>query len=318
MSKVSIIVPVYNTEKYIEKCLKSLLNQTLKDIEIIVIDDGSTDNSKNIIKNFTEKDSRFKYWYKENGGQATARNLGISKASGEYIAFIDSDDYVDKSMCKEMYECAINNNSDIVSADYYLDYGSSCEYIVVGDSVNSFSQKDYIFSGAGPCNKLYKKSFLIENDFKFPEGIIYEDYAVIPALVKFNPTVSYINKGFLYYVQNESSTMRSESYKKKFEDIFEANEILYNLLKDTEFKNELEFLIINHMLYLGSLNFYKYHKFEQIDRISDFIMQKFPTWRKNKYLKKCSKKERFLMLLFYKRKYKLISNFQKIKRCFNA
>lgn len=101
MNKVSLIVPVYNTSKYLEKCINSLINQTLKDIEIIIINDGSTDNSEKIIKKFNDK--RIKYIAKQNEGIGKTRNLGIEKATGEYLAFVDSDDYLSIDFCKKMY-----------------------------------------------------------------------------------------------------------------------------------------------------------------------------------------------------------------------
>ena len=112
--KVSIIVPVYNVEKYIKKCLDSLVHQTLSDIEIIVVNDGSPDNSELIINQYLKKYSNIKYFKKENGGQGSARNFGLSKAIGKYIMFVDSDDYVDITMAEKMYNSAIANNSDMV------------------------------------------------------------------------------------------------------------------------------------------------------------------------------------------------------------
>ena len=113
MAKVSVIVPVYNTEQYLEKCLDSLVNQTLEDIEIIIINDGSTDDSKKKIELWEKKDKRIKLYNKENGGQASARNLGLSVATGEYIAFLDSDDYVSNEMYNLLYQEAKKDDFDI-------------------------------------------------------------------------------------------------------------------------------------------------------------------------------------------------------------
>lgn len=114
MPKISIIVPVYNTEKYLKKCLDSLINQTFKDIEIVIINDGSTDNSEKIIKEYEQKYSdKIKSYKKENGGLSSARNYGISKANGEYIAFVDSDDYVDLEVFDKLKE-EINKKIDLI------------------------------------------------------------------------------------------------------------------------------------------------------------------------------------------------------------
>ena len=113
MTKLSVIIPVYNVEEYLNECLDSITNQTLEGIEIICIDDGSTDNSPNLLKEYQKKDQRIKIITKENGGQATARNLGIKEAHGEYIAFIDSDDFIEPEMLEKLYTKAKNNNLDI-------------------------------------------------------------------------------------------------------------------------------------------------------------------------------------------------------------
>ena len=122
MKKVSVIVPVYNTSNYLEKCITSLLNQTLQDIEIIMVNDGSLDNSREIIEEFQKKDNRILLFNKENGGQASARNLGLSKATGEYVAFLDSDDYISPVMYEQLYNKAKSMDYDIVLCNYYLDY----------------------------------------------------------------------------------------------------------------------------------------------------------------------------------------------------
>lgn len=315
MAKVSIIIPIYNSEKYLNRCLDSLVNQTLEDIEIITVNDGSTDKSEEIIKSYMD-DKRIIFINKKNGGQASARNLGLTKANGDYIIFIDSDDYTNLDMCEKAYKAA-QNMYDIVCMDYYTVKGDNKKYFKILDDKQSgeISVKEYLFSSAGPCNKMYSKKFLLENGFAFPEGITYEDYAAIPSLGKYNPKVYYLNYANFYYVFHESSTMQSKIYKSSFEDIFKATDFLYNNLINTNLKEELEFLIIHHLLYLGSLNFYKYRKFNQIDRIAEYMRVYFPKWRKNKYMKKFTKKEKLLLYLFYHRKYRFILLGQKIKRC---
>ena len=123
MPKVSIIVPIYNVEMYIEKCLETLVNQTLKDIEIILVNDGSKDSSAEIAKKYLEKyPEKIIYLEKENGGLSDSRNYGLPHAKGEYIAFLDSDDYVEENMYEEMYELAKKEDSDMVQCNFYWEY----------------------------------------------------------------------------------------------------------------------------------------------------------------------------------------------------
>lgn len=316
MVKVSVIIPVYNSEKYLNKCLDSLVNQTLRDIEIIIVNDGSTDNSEKIIKSYLN-DSRINYFAQENQGQAAARNRALKLAKGEYIAFVDSDDYVDLNMLEELYNAA-NSMYDIVVCDFYQTYLNKenideyCSIMKKNEGI--ISCKDYLFAGAGPWNKIYSRKFLLDNNFSFPEGIVYEDYASIPTLAIYNPKIYYVKKAFLHYVQSEESTMRATTYRKKFENIFDASYYLYDHMKNHGFDEELTYLLAYHFLYMGSLNFYRFGKYEKIDLISNFMKEHFPRWYNNKYVKKLKLKERILMRLFYWKRYEVIRFVQKFKR----
>ena len=311
--KISIIVPVYNSSLYLDKCVNSLLSQTLSDIEIILVNDGSTDGSLDKMKSY--KDARIKVFSKENGGQGSARNLGLSYAKGEYILFVDSDDYIDSNTCYDLYEFANSKKCDIVVCDYYINENNIDRYnkILNDHDTSEISGIDYLFSEACPWNKLYKRSFLIDNNFSFPEGIMYEDFAVIPMLVKYNPKVYYLNKAFLHYVYTDMSTMRSMKYKSKYEDIFKAGQMLYDALKDYDCKLELEYLLVRHMLYHSALNFYRFKKYDQIDKIAEYIKEVFPNYRKNKYIRNLPIKDRILIDLFYYKKYGFIRFVQRLK-----
>ena len=150
MYKISVIIPVFNSSLYLDHCLSTVVNQTLKDIEIILIDDGSTDNSLSIIKGYAKKYSNIKYISKANEGQAIARNLGIQMASGEFIAFVDSDDYIELDMLEELYNIAKLKSSDIVVCDYVEEYSNKniekkSLYIEADNII-----KSYIICAAGP------------------------------------------------------------------------------------------------------------------------------------------------------------------------
>lgn len=314
MIKVSVIVPVYNTSEYLDKCITSLINQTLKDIEIIIVNDGSIDDSQKKIELWQKKDKRIKLYNKENGGQASARNLGLSVANGEYIAFLDSDDYVSNEMYYLLYQEAKKDNLDMVICDYYLDYGNKIlKSNQLSTKTSIMSSSDYILSTPSPVNKLIKRSFLKENNFSFPEGFIYEDLAAMPILGIYNPTIKYINKYLYYYVQTPASTMRNDNYKEKYEDIFKAIEYLYNNILGNGFDKELEYIVTYHFLYLGSLNFFKYKKYDKINIISDKMKNYFPKWSKNSFVKeKFTKWQIVYMKLFYYKKYKLINFYRRL------
>lgn len=317
MVKISVIVPVYNSASYIRACLDSLVNQKFKDMEIIIVNDGSTDNSKEIINGYIEKNKFISLYSVTNHGQSYARNYGLSKATGEYISFVDSDDYVSLDLYYEINKKLKNNKYDIilfgynaVDKDKNILFSKNYDF----DNKNNVSDIEYLLSDPCPWNKIYKKSFLDKVKFKLPEGIIYEDYCYIPTLIKYNPCISYVDKNLYYYVYSDSSTMRNVEYKEKYENLFPATDILYNSFKDNDKYGEvIEYLIYYHFLYEGSLNFYKFKKYKNIDKIVSFMKDKYPNWLKNKYVKEKCKKEKMLAYLFYKRMYWLISLVQKIK-----
>jgi len=223
MPKVSVIVPVYNTENYIKKCLASLVNQTLEDIQIIVVNDGSTDNSEKIINEFLEKyPSKIKYYKKENGGLSDARNYGLNYADGDYIGFVDSDDYIDYSMYEKMYDLAKKENSDIVECDFTWVYPDKTKI----DTGIEYKRKEDFFTNSRVmvCNKIIKKEII--NDITFPKGLRYEDleffYKILPNVNK----ISVLKEPLYYYIQREASI--SNMQNKRTVEIFT---ILDNILE---------------------------------------------------------------------------------------
>lgn len=318
MPKISVIVPVYNVEKYLDKCLDSLVNQTLKDIEIIIVNDGSPDHSQDIIDRYANKYSKkVKAFKKENGGLSDARNYGLSRAKGEYVLFVDSDDYIDINTCEKLYNKATSNNYDIVLFKYYIVYPKSKKLMNVLSEYhdkNNISKNEYLLSTPSACNKLFKTKFLIDNKFSFPVGIIYEDYASISTLILYNPKIAFVNKALYYYIQSDVSITRRPVYNKKFEDIFIASDILYDKLKSSDdVYDELEYHFIDYLLYEGSLNFYKYRRIDNIKRISSWISKRYPNWRRNKYYKVKNLKYKILCNLFYLKQIWLIDLIRKFK-----
>lgn len=189
MVKVSVIVPVYNCEDYLEESIKSILNQSLNDIEVICIDDGSTDGSLNILNDFASDDFRIKVFSHENQGSSAARNYGLRKVTGDYIYFFDGDDYLVEDALEEAYSNAIANDSDIVvfKYDQYKDnkffkhFGQDIERQFPNTDFNNFTFNAYDyrkrpFRGPfAPWFKLHKKEFLDKHDFEFPNHLNHND-----------------------------------------------------------------------------------------------------------------------------------------------
>ena len=305
MPKISIIIPVYNTEKYIEKCLNSILNQTFNDFEVIAIDDGSTDSSLEILKKY-ESDERFVIIHKENEGQAVARNIGIKKASGEYITFVDSDDYIDKNMLEDLYRLVQEKDADVAICDILKE--SKADKLVFKNywDVNTEKNKNMMTSHMGPVARLYKRDLFIKHNIFFKEKIIYEDLATVPLLAMVSQKIEYIEKPYYHYIIRENSTMQKITYSEKLENIFDVMTFLENKITP-DYKEELEYLHIEHLLYSASLRFFKFQKKDMLLKIQKIMKQKYPNYTKNMYYKKKSIKFKIVCHLFYYKNYLLLS-----------
>ena len=284
MPKVSVIVPVYNVEKYLSKCLDSLVNQTLKDIEIIVVNDGTKDNSQSIIDKYTKKYSKkIKSYIKENGGLSSARNYGLKYAKGEYISFIDSDDYVDLQMFEKMYNEAINNKFDIVVCDTINVYEDKEVYIKSNLGYNDNDINNYIISPPMACCRIYSRKLFEKNKFK--EGIFYEDLELTPSFELYTNKIGFLEEGLYFYLQRTGSIMKQKRFNNRLLDIFDVLEKNYNLLYK-DYSKEVEYMYITHLLRTATLRFLDYDKKEYLYKINKIMKEKFPNWNKNIYYKK--------------------------------
>lgn len=237
---ISIIVPVYNTEKYLKKCIDSLVNQTKENIEIILINDGSTDESEKIIKSY--KDKRIKYFKNQNSGIGKTRNFGIEKSSGKYLMFIDSDDYISNNCCEKLYEKIEREKADIVVTDYYKDINGKIEYFKLEDFKSSSIEENtcllYLIN-TGPCNKLYKRSLVIECGAKFNEQYKYEDTTFVMKCIKYAKKICKINEAYSYYcIHGKSETTTRDE---KVFDILEILKIVRGYYSDdTKYKKAID------------------------------------------------------------------------------
>ena len=266
MIKVSIIVPVYNMKKYLRECLDSLVNQTLKDIEIICINDGSTDNSLEILNECAKKDNRIIVINKENEGQGIARNLGISKAQGEFVGFVDPDDWVELDMYEKMYNQAKQLDSEIVICDHirYREFEqksyipeafekaiSPAKSVPLVIESGKNIDKELINSTllVSPCysvNKIYNREFLLKNNIKFSQIRCFEDVMFILRSHILASKISYIDTAFYNYRIHKSSTLRN--YENRYLDLLnlfhDINKYLIKVDLLEKFQLNLDFFIV--------------------------------------------------------------------------
>lgn len=250
MKNISVIIPCYNTEKYIDKCLNSILNQTYKNLEIILIDDVSSDNTWNKINDYSKKHSNIiAIKNKKNSGAAYSRNIALKYAQYDLISFIDSDDYIEPNYYETMIKTLERDNSDIVVCDVYIKY----DQVEGNDIISKVSTKPYdkysfINNGlaASPCNKLFKKEALLK--YPFPEGIMNEDIATVLPMLIDAKKISYTQDTYYNYIQRKNSVQNSKINEKRF-DLFKALDILGERLKrNTENKKYWDAIIYNQII----------------------------------------------------------------------
>lgn len=214
-------MPVYNAALYVRRMLDSIKMQTLTDFEVLMIDDGSTDESVEILDQYALSDTRFKVIHKQNGGVASARQIGMELAQGEYVIHADSDDWVEPTMLEELYENALNNNADVVICDFYSNTDTSQQYVVQIPSSEDGQQVAYdLFQQlhGSCCNKLVKRACYNNASARFFPGIDYcEDWFFwLQVLLHPNVRVSYLNKAFYHYYCPVGHGSIMGSYSKKF------------------------------------------------------------------------------------------------------
>lgn len=263
--KVSVVIPVYNVEKYLEKCLDSIINQTLKEIEIICINDGSSDGSLNILKEYQQKDSRIKVIDKANEGVSIARNTGINVAVGDYISFIDSDDWIASNFLECLYNASNKYNSDIACSSIIrvskgkkrnkLIYKKE-EFTTDKDEKNELTKVpiySYIW------NKIYKREKLVQHKLEFPVGRVYEDVIWSIKAVYYLDGVVTVPESIYYYRKNPTSIMSTKSEKNVADYAVSEKEML-------EFSNEKN---------LKLLEGYKYAKRDRYRFCGITLMKRF-------------------------------------------
>ncbi len=268
---ISIIIPFYNGESYLERCLDSVVNQTYSNLEIILINDGSTDKSLEICERYLKNDSRIKIISKKHGGVAMARNAGLDAVTGEYIGFVDSDDYIDENMYMELFNALIHNNCDVATCNFYRVYGE--EYFVD----HTFPYKNVILNREDAIKsilldkelkvylwtKLFSKK-VFEN-VRFPDGREYEDADVSVKTLENVDSVIFLNKFFYYYI-NRIDSIDNSYDEKNVKDTIEISYYRYKHVKD-KYKD----LLLYNVVSMITRFYYTYINIENYDLFKEYI-----------------------------------------------
>lgn len=272
---LSIIVPIYNTQAYLEKCVESLVNQSVSDFEILLIDDGSTDQSKQLAEKLQQQFSGLIQLYtKENGGLSDARNFGLAKAKGEFVAFVDSDDMVDITMFEKMLNKAKSTNAEIVFCDFDV-LNKHGERVMVW-SAGEFEESGIVLAESpemlgnilpSACNKTYKRSLFETPDNLFDKGIWYEDFALIPYLMASCQRVAKVSEPLYKYMKRDDSI--TNSYSSKVLDGLTSFALLNNRFKQNNLSEKYASSLLSMhltMLSATTVRIFKSPSFIQISR----------------------------------------------------
>lgn len=291
MIKVSVIVPAYNAEAYLEKCLDSLVSQTLSEIEIVVVDDGSTDGTADILEEYrAEFPEKIVPLHKQNGGQASARNLALEHCQGEYVGYMDSDDYACADMFEKLYARAKETEADLVVCNHFNVVGDKTKNVPYG----SYQTPRDMFQGVlvSPWNKFFLRETLLRSGVIFPEGYIYEDTAWFMELIPFIKSMAQVDEALLYHLIRENSTMTAQQNYRTAQ-IFPVMQHVLDFYRErelfSEYRDELEFFYVRILLCssLRRISHVKDRKLKKqlLHRTLDEIRANFPKYKKNRLLR---------------------------------
>ena len=295
MPEISIIVPVYNVEKYLNRCIDSILAQTFTDFELVLVDDGSTDRCSEICDNYARRDSRIRVIHKENGGVSKARNDGIKQSRGKFLAFCDSDDYLDKHYLTTLYDTMINQNCDCVSVGYKEvdDYGTILRNRTFDNSCISLLSEEEHFeyienivlqykTGWGLCTKLFKSEIVKTNGILICETCenFAEDLGFFLLYILYCKRIVSINYSGYYYYQRSNSMMQKSKYTIKLNALNEVSYYFYNYL----YSHESVYIIKNYYLlhfWLMNDQLQKLYKYNSLSNLPIEISKlKHKSWYK--------------------------------------
>lgn len=309
MSKksLSVIIPAYKVEDHIEACLESMLVQYVEDLEVIIIDDGSPDNTGVIARKYADLYPHiFQYHHKENGGLAgETRNYGLQFVTKEYLTFLDSDDYITEGGYGRVLDQVYSNDLDMATIGFKYLYGDGSTEVKKLQILSDESNNDlnYVLADPMPWSKVIRTSIFMGNNLKFPEGIFYEDLALMPTLIKYCEKIAFLEEPIYYYRQSVNSIMRPKGYSARLLDIIEACRILYEELKDTRYEELAEFLITYQLCYFHTMKFLSYGRTEDIKACMNYLNNAAPRWHTNQYYRRKGKLFRLYCYLIRKEAY---------------
>ena len=293
--KLSIIVPVYKVEEYLGECIDSLLSQTIDDYEIILVDDGSPDNSGKIADEYAAANpDMIRVLHIDNGGQGRARNFALDIAKGDFVGFVDSDDWVTHDMYEKMYARAAETGADVVVCDFMERFADGRESVLPASL-----QDNWLGSAGSSCNKIFRRSLV--GELRFPVGLWYEDFYFSAVMLLRSKHTEFIAEPLYIYRRGQESTMHNNNAAKNL-DMLTIMDMLEKEMVPAGYKDDFEFFLVNHVL-LDSIsrlaNQDAPERKEVIGRLRQYVQAKIPKLSGCVSYKKESRKRRLIMWMNY-------------------
>lgn len=324
MELVSIVVPVYQVEPYLEKCIRSIQNQTYSNLEIILVDDGSPDCCGEICDRFARQDPRIQAVHKENGGLSDARNYGVGYTSGKYLLFVDSDDTISETLVEKAVAAAEQCSSDLVLFDYYYTEKESrewrtCESIPADRVLRLSEQKNLLETPPAVWCKLFNREFYLQTGITFPKGRYFEDLGTTPKFLLAAQRIVYLKEPLYNYMIRSDSIMGNQRRDKKYLDVTAVLDQVLDYYRQQgayeRYRPELEFLVFKNA-YFEPMKELVLARQEEIyaELYRSYIRTHFPNIDQNQYVRRMRGKDRLHLWILNNRKYPMMRGLSKCRQ----
>lgn len=322
MPAFSIIVPIYNIEAYLPKCIDSVLSQRNQDFELLLIDDGSPDGSGKLIDTYAERHpDKIRAIHQPNGGAGAARNHGIALSKGEYLLFVDGDDYLDDTLLSELAAEISKTHADLYLFGAHVEkdgakIGELHELVEVGKLCNAASEPKLFFGIMAPWNRAYKKSLF--SGIEFASRVWYEDIRVVTKINARAQSVIRLEKPYYHYLQREGSAMNNKNSERNVEILYAFDDIIGWFREQhlwDAYREEITFLAISHLLIAATVRVLQIdRKHHLIGDFSNYMEKHFPDFRTNRYLPLLDSNKQLIYKLLLKKRYRTVNAIFRIKK----
>lgn len=319
MPAISVIVPVFNGDSYLSRCLDSILTQTFLNFEVLVIDDGSTDASALKVREYSRKDSRVRLIQQENQGQGAARNKGLDQAKGDYVLFVDADDAIASCMLENLYQTAEHFGypqlvfCEIEERDHLTGRKrrERKEYFPSKRLLSADDTKDLLLMAPGPVSKLYQRQWLLQTGILFPKGVWYEDLRTTVKWAARLERAVFLPGQWYWYYHREGSTMHNGRMERNREIMDAFDDLISDFQKQGTFfyfYKELEFLAIYHLYLAASVRVLRQDPYSSfLSQLNQYLRNHFFNYQTNEYLARFTIREKIAYGLLERKQYRLLS-----------